>query len=609
MEHCPPADAEERPAHTTVRPEVRAFWTGPQLSPYEELCLLSFVAAGARVFVYSRDKTLRVPDGVERVDLDEILTGEVHHFTFADGDRSAALHSDLFRYIAIRQFGGWYVDLDVICLGEQLPECKVYLARESEKLVNGAVMKFPAHAPVLEAAIEEAFKLLPEARPGAPLSARISIGPELVTRLVNDYALDHLVRPRSSAYEIGYDEIPLMFDPLFCEELNERVAGSDFVHLWNEIWRRVRIPKHYGPPAGSFLDGLFRRFGILFAEDARLSAETIAVWFQERALISQLKYQLRTELIPANALDLIAKQARGSPRQANIFRAAKPANAGRPRSAALARAPQTVRTFWQGGPIGAYQLVCLRSFADRGHRVEVYSFDSKLELPAWLQRKNAADIMPAERVLRHLPEEKRSAIHADLFRHALLHRLGGWWIDPDVALLRTELPSADDLFISGPNEFDVVSTAVMKVPAGHPVLTDALVLATPFEDKVEHWSKAGAPALTRSILSNGSSSSLKPVDQVSPLSWFDVASLFDPDRVDTVTKKLQGKVFLDLHQEVWLRAGIPDYLAPPRGSWLDRLFEKHDVGLVFPARMDFGDVKRWLAHMYACSGLRPAAKP
>lgn len=608
MEHCLPADADEKPAHMTVRPEVRAFWTGPQLSPYEELCLTSFVAAGARVLVYSRDKTLRVPAGVERVDLDELLTGEVHHFTFADGDRSPALHSDLFRYFAILQFGGWYVDLDVICLGEQLPKCKVYLARESEKLVNGAVMKFPAHAPVISAAIEEAFKLLPEARPGAPLSARISIGPELVTRLANDYALDHLVRPRSSAYEISYDEIPLMFDPIFCEELNERVTGSDFVHLWNEIWRRVRVPKNYGPPAGSFLDGLFRRFGIQFAEDARLSTETIYAWFQERELLSQLKYRLHTEVIPENALDLIVRQASGLPQQADTFRAAKSAKLSRPSSAASARVPQTVRTFWQGGPIGSYQLVCLRSFADRGHRVEIYSFDPKLELPAWLSRKDAADIVPAERVLRHMPEAGRSAIHIDLFRHALLYRLGGWWVDPDVVLLRTELPSAP-VFFAGPTEFNLVSTATLKFPSGHPILTDALVQATPFEDKVQDWSKAGAPALTQSILSNGSSASLQPVEQVSPVSWFDVANLFDPDQADAVTQKLQGKCFLDLHQEVWLRAGIPDYLAPPRGSWLDRLFEKHDIGLVFPARMDFGDVKRWLAHMYACSGLRPAAKP
>jgi hypothetical protein len=183
------------------RQEVRAFWTGPQLSPYEELSLRSLVAGGARALLYSTNMALRVPEGVELVDAREILSGQVHRFTFADGVRSPALHSDLFRYLAIRQFSGWYVDLDIILVGKELPRSKVYLAREPSNLVNGAVMTFPRGSPFITAAIEEAWKILPQAGPGAPLSKRISIGPELVTRLVRDYALDHVVRPRSSAYD------------------------------------------------------------------------------------------------------------------------------------------------------------------------------------------------------------------------------------------------------------------------------------------------------------------------------------------------------------------------------------------------------------------------
>jgi hypothetical protein len=587
------------------QPEVRLFWTGPQLSPYEELSLASFVAAGARVFLYSRDKTLRLPDGVERVDLDELLTGELHHFTFPDGDRSAALHSDLFRYMAIEQFGGWYADLDVICIGDRLPDCKVYLARESEWLINGAVMKFPPHAPFITAAIEESIKLLPDAAPGAPISARISIGPELVTRLVKDYALDHLILPRANAYEITYDEIPLMFDPRFCDELNARVAGKDFVHLWNEIWRRVRIPKSYGPPAGSFLDGLFRRFGIEFPEEGRLSAQTIGVWFREREILSQLQYRLDVDVIPMDALDLIVRQGFDfTPRTDTSV-----VPAGRMRSLSSVRAPQTIRTFWHGGALGAYQLLCLRSFIDRGHHVEVYSYDQKLQLPVWLERKDAALIIPAERVLRQLNgphEPERLAIHGDLFRCALLHRLGGWWIDPDVILLADELPSAA-IFFSGPTAFNQVSTAALKFPNGHPVFADALIQATAFDDKIEAWSKAGARALTQLILASDAASYLKPAEQVAPISWFDVACLFDPDQADALEAKLVGKIFLDLHRDAWLRAGIPDYLGPPRESWLDRQFRRYAVGVQFAEQMEFRDVRRWLAHMYACSGARPAA--
>src|SRR3954447_19878731 len=134
------------------RQEVRAFWTGPSLSLYEQLSLTSFVAAGARTQLFSYEKDLAVPDGVELVDARELLPGEVHQFRHASGDKSLALHSDLFRYVALEKFGGWYVDADVICIGTQLPADEVYIARQTADVINGAVMKFPAHAALMTTA-------------------------------------------------------------------------------------------------------------------------------------------------------------------------------------------------------------------------------------------------------------------------------------------------------------------------------------------------------------------------------------------------------------------------------------------------------------------------
>jgi hypothetical protein len=583
----------------TARPEVRAFWTGPAFSHYEELSLRSFVAAGARVMLYSTEKNLRVPDGVELVDAREILSGDIHQFTFADGDRSPALHSDLFRYAALLMHGGWYADLDVICIGKKLPDGKVYIARESDDLVNGAVLKFPAQSPVIAAAIEEAWSLLPETRAGAPLKTRVSIGPALLTKLAEEYAFDHLVLPRGRAYEIGYEEIPSMFDPMMREELEARVAGNDFIHLWNEIWRRTRIPKNYGPPAGSFLDGLFKRFGMTFADEARLSADTVAVWFRERRLLTQVTHWLQSDTVPANAFELLLKRFRGFDE-----RPAPPPALPRPGRVSPAADAETVRTFWQGGPIGPYQLLCLKSFADRGCRVEVFSYDDTLEVPDWIERKNASEIAPAERVLRWLPDENRSAINASLFRHALLHVRGGWWIDPDTVLLGATLPPGE-VFCAGPTEFNVVSTAALKFPAAHPALTDALMHGAMFERETADWDKAGAPLLTRCLAQHQVRDGAHPAETASPVSWFDVPRLFDPAQAQSVADAVSGKSFLDLHIEVWLRAGIPQYLGPPRGSFLDSLFKRHDVGLIFPAHMEFDDVRRWIFHMIRAAGLEP----
>ncbi|MBV8963196.1 MAG: hypothetical protein JOY97_08900, partial [Hyphomicrobiales bacterium] len=134
----------------------------------------------------------------------------------------------------------------------------------------------------------------------------------------------------------------------------------------------------------------------------------------------------------------------------------------------------------------------------------------------------------------------------------------------------------------------------------HPALTDALILAGSRADEMEDGGNAGGSLLTQTLATNGMMGALQSPGLVSPISWFDVARLFNPAQTVSVAKELDGKSFLDLHHEVWLRAGVPTFLGPPRGSFLDRLFQRHQLGLTFATEMEFGDVRRWFAHMYAC---------
>jgi hypothetical protein len=556
-----------RARSSQTRDEARAFWTGPPLSIYEELSLRSFLETGARVMIYTGDMTLRVPEGVELIDVKDLLPQATLSFSYDDGDQSLTQHSDLFRYVAVEKYGGWYFDLDIICNKRSLPKVENYIARETDQIVNAAVMKFPARSALLTSAMTDAIKLWPEA-------GRLTIGPELMTKLISEQDLDSIVRPRSSAYEIGWDEILPMFDPQSRDELDERTADSDFIHLWNEVWRRIRIPKNYGPPEGSFIDGLFRRFDIRFSNDARLSVEAIENWIRERQVISHAAAQGMSSFQAPQAATIPLKNLRKSGK------------------------PQTVRTFWGGRGMNAYQLLCLKSFVDRGHRVEVFSYESHTELPRWLRMKDAAEIIAPDRVMRYLPEQESFVIDADLFRFALLHKLGGWWIDPDVVLVSEELP-VGDLFLSGPNEFGAVSTAAMKLPVRHPVLDEILRRMTPLDELTSGQEPSGVALLSEVITAEGGDGTAA-ADATNSISWFDVARLFDPAEADDIEQLSAGKPFIGLHLDVWLRAGIPSSLGPPPGSYLDRLFARHRVGVRFAERMAYDDVRRWLSHMYAC---------
>src|SRR5690242_8573274 len=110
-----------------MQEEFRAFWGGPSLSAYEELSLASVIGRGHRVLLYSYDSGLRVPPGVELRPAEEITLGPIREFVYPNGDRSIALHSDLFRYQVLRSHGGWYFDLDVVLLADELPRGDIFL--------------------------------------------------------------------------------------------------------------------------------------------------------------------------------------------------------------------------------------------------------------------------------------------------------------------------------------------------------------------------------------------------------------------------------------------------------------------------------------------------
>jgi hypothetical protein len=46
---------------------------------------------------------------------------------------------------------------------------------------------------------------------------------------------------------------------------------------------------------------------------------------------------------------------------------------------------------------------------------------------------------------------------------------------------------------------------------------------------------------------------------------------------------------------MWRKAGIPKNIAPPKGCWLDRMFECHPIPVVWSDRLEAVYVERWSA--------------
>ena len=90
---------------------IQSMWIGDRLSTMEKLCMKSFLANGHEFHLYLYEPVEGMPEGVVVKDANEILPKAViEKFNYI------AQFSDHFRYKLVHMRGGWWVDMDIVCL-------------------------------------------------------------------------------------------------------------------------------------------------------------------------------------------------------------------------------------------------------------------------------------------------------------------------------------------------------------------------------------------------------------------------------------------------------------------------------------------------------------
>jgi hypothetical protein len=134
---------------------IHALWIGTQLSPIELLCIHSFLEHG-------HDFHLWVYDSIETPLLDAVILEDASLIIpkeevfcykntnqFGHGKGSYAGFSDLFRYKLLHDHGGWWVDMDVICLRPLEFEEDYVFRTHHDFPVVGNIMKCPKGSPLM----------------------------------------------------------------------------------------------------------------------------------------------------------------------------------------------------------------------------------------------------------------------------------------------------------------------------------------------------------------------------------------------------------------------------------------------------------------------------
>ena len=130
---------------------VHGLWIDKRLSLMEQLTLRSFVACGHRFVLWVYGKLRHdVPPGVEICDAALIIPLE-RVFCYKAGPRpgSYAGFSDLFRYKLLYDCGGWWSDLDMVCLKPLDFDQWYAFHPHSELGLAGSVLKAPPRSELM----------------------------------------------------------------------------------------------------------------------------------------------------------------------------------------------------------------------------------------------------------------------------------------------------------------------------------------------------------------------------------------------------------------------------------------------------------------------------
>ena len=247
-----------------TREIVQSLWIGDRLSTMEQLCVRSFLDNGHPFHLYTYGELENVPRGTVLRDATEILPAE-ERFVYRKGcgKGSPSAFSNCFRYKLLLERGGWWSDLDAVCMRPlDFPQQHVSAyEREKDNSLHIAVglIKAPVGSPLIEYCWKETQSIDKRTLRWG------QIGPTLFARAVRELNPPIRLLPPEAFYPIDH----WRFHDLVRETSLPR--GCHGIHLWNSKWRRKRLDPDARYDPRCIYERLKRKHGLQSPPDVRRS--------------------------------------------------------------------------------------------------------------------------------------------------------------------------------------------------------------------------------------------------------------------------------------------------------------------------------------------------
>jgi mannosyltransferase OCH1-like enzyme len=217
----------------------------------QQLSIASFLANGHAYHLYVYEDLKGIPAGTVVKDGNDILPAS-RIFQYRDYPTYAGF-ANYFRFKLLFDRGGWWADLDLICLKPfDFPEEYVVSSERAgqTRLPNCGALKAPPGSDPMRYAWEVCDSKDPA------LIAWGETGPKLTAEAVRACALDRFVQAPEVFCPLDFGEWARLITPGLDLRFGEATYG---VHLWNEMWRRAGVGTT-GHPPDSFYGQLQRRY-------------------------------------------------------------------------------------------------------------------------------------------------------------------------------------------------------------------------------------------------------------------------------------------------------------------------------------------------------------
>lgn len=229
---------------------VKSLWIGPKLSDLEILSIKSFLKCGHRMHLYTyhpienipKHKDLLIKDGNKIIKYEELINLKSLQLPF----------SDIFRYKMLYEKGGYWVDLDMICLkklnfsdkfifsSENTIQKGQFRNRKGTFQPNIGILKAPRksqfYKDVFVACVKEVNKKIKN-------NIQFMV---ILKKFITKYGYEKYVKPPNHFCPLNWWHTKEAFYPPCCKEkygtssyeIKDILDNSYTIHMWRSIMKK-----------------------------------------------------------------------------------------------------------------------------------------------------------------------------------------------------------------------------------------------------------------------------------------------------------------------------------------------------------------------------------